>query len=431
MGCVLSEVITWVTEGPKKLREYRRRRPEEVGKAFATSEDRFHSNGEVLDTVNQLHDELMENRRIHDHVTPTIIQRLIHSSIVKDHRLRASAHQLSDQSSRILGEAQKKLDRGQLSGPAPTPYHTVSDGALDRKKRLPPNWPPHLTSTSSTGTFELETENSNLGQMSGHRIPSKAFPGRDLHSEWVQNRGTQEPVHNPHTGNCELPMSSERSQARYQLPSFPSPRSEHILSHPISSSMQRQQDTRSFVDAAQLAEAWSHNNPLGIIADNHDNTQASYSPLRSRQNRHSATIAGGLAFRPSTHGDISIMPDLRDSDPFVNSGVASSHPLPEIPDRDGQFSSRFRPARNDRPHPHMSVNEGLPIKWAREHGRNARYPDQDLVQTLDAVLRKRDHVCRSKSLSSQPTIHSSLDRADSRRHSLLTTLRVWDIIGIK
>ena len=380
MGCILSEVITWVTEGRRKLRDYRRRRLEEVG------EDRFHCNGEVLDTVSQLHEDLMQNRRIHDYLTPTIVQGLVHSSIVIDHQSRASAHQLFYQSGRILGDAQKKLERRR--------YHAVSDGVLEMKKRLPPNLPPK-SSTSSTETFKVEMERGDLGQTSGHRVWSNGLQERDNHSEWVQHANVQVPVHNSmnHNGNRKHTISSERSQAQHQQPNSTHRRVERVSSQPVSPSMHRQNNMRSSAKTAQM-EKWSQQNPLGIIADTYENTQSSYFPLRSPQNRYSAASAGGLALRPSSTEGISHLPELRHSVPFVERGVASSDLLLESSDCDEECSPRYRPALKDRPHPQMSVNEGLTIKRARERGQNVRYPDQDLFQTLDAVLRKRDHVCR-------------------------------------
>lgn len=330
----------------------------------------------------------MQNSRRFDYVTPMIVQGLVHSSIVVDHQSRATARHLSYQSSRILREAEKKLDRGR--------YHAVSDGVLKAKKRLPPNFPPRSASTSSTGTFEVEAVNCDRGQTSGHRMWSNGLQERAIHSGWVQNGTAKEPVRKSigRNGNRNRPILTERSQARDQQPEFTHRRPERVSSQPVSPSLQRQQYTRSSANTAQ-AEMWSQQNSLGIIADDYDNNQASYFPLRSPQNRHSAASAGGPAPRPSTTEGNFHLPDFRDSDPFVESRVASSHPLPATSNRDVVSSFHYRPARNDRPHPQMSVNEGLTIKRAREHGRNVRYPDQDLFQTLDAVLRKRDHVCRS------------------------------------
>lgn len=415
MGCILSEVITWVTEGQNKLREYRRRRPLEVGKTFSTREDRFHCNGEVLDTVNQLLEELIQNRRRHDYVTPAIVQVLVHSSIVIDHNARSSALQLFYHSRRILREAQQKLDRGR----------SVSDGALGRKKRLPPNLPPRSASTSSAGTFEVETEN-------WHRPRSTDFQSRDTHNEPVQNALVQKPVHNSvsRNRNPSHTNSSKQSENGHQQPDLARRGPERVSSRPVSLIMQRQQYARSPAHKAQI-ETRSRYNPLGIVPDTYDTTQAPPSPLRPRQNRHSPTSAGGPAPRPLTTEGISHLPRFSDSDPFMERGVASSDLLFEASDIDEESSSRYRLAPKNRPHPRMSVNEGLIIKKAKDHGQNVEYPRQALIRTLDAVLRKRDHVCSLICLPSQPLIDSLLARANKGRRFLSTTLRVWHHIGIR
>lgn len=393
MGCILSEVVTWVIEGRRKLRDYRRRRAEEVGIKFTKKEDRFHCNGELLETVRELHADLLRNKREHDYITPLIVQRLVHSSVVVDDQSRATAHALFNQSIRIYEEAQKMLDLERSSGPAPHPYHTVSsDRVLGKKKRLPPNFPPKSASTSSIGTFEIEMDGSDLGQSLGHRMWSNGLQERGTHSGLVQNGTAPEPVHEfiGLNGNRKYTIPLERSQVQHHKLDFSHRRPKPVSSQPIFSSMQRHQYTRSSAITAQMEES-SQQKPFGSIADDYGNTQASYLPSRSGQNRHSAISAGGSAPRHSTTEAMSHLLDIRDSDPFVERGVPSS-------DREEEFSSRYRPAHNNRPHPQMSVQKGLEIKRAREHGQNASYPGQDLVRTMDAVLKRRDHVCRSFSL---------------------------------
>lgn len=415
MGCILSEVVTWVTEGRKKLQEYRRRRLEEVGKTFSNREDRFHCNGEVLDTVNQLHDELMQNNRRLDYVTPMIVEGLVHTSIIVNYQSRASAHHLSYQSSRILKEAEKKLERERS--------HTVSNGVPKAKKRLPPNLPLRSASTSSAGTLEVEAANYDQGQTSRHPKRFNDLQERAIHSGWVRNGTAKEPGNpsNSHNGNRNRTIPTEQSQARYEQPNSVFRRPERVLSQADFSSMQRQQHPRFSTNTAQM-EILNQQHHRSIVEQGHDTPQASYFPLRSRQYRYSATSAGRPATRPSTTEGVPYLPDFKDSDPFVESGVASPHSL-EACDRDEEYSSPYRPPRKDRPHPHMSVDEGLKIKEARERGQNAKYPDQDILKTSDAVLRKRDHVSRSISPPFHFPDHSGLEVADSRRRFLSTMLK--------
>ena len=397
MGCILSEVITWVTEGRQKLKEYRRRRQEEVGKTSVTSEDRFHCNGDVLETVNQLHDELRENSRRHDYVTPTIIEGLVHSSIVMDHQSRGSAHSLSYQSNRILKDAQKRLDCGPSSRPSPNTHHTVSDGILEVKsRRLPPNLPPRFNSPSSTEHLLVDLEDADLGQTLQLPIPLDSFREREVHGGVVQDGTSRESFTNSISGHDpdNDMMTSERSQAQYQQHHFAPRRPGRILSQPVSSKAYLDYLRKSSANPGQLLEMPPQNNPLGITADTTDDTQTSHVPFRPRQLRQPPKAPRGPAPRPSTTEGISQVPGYRGSDPFVQGEMVAPDPLPATSDPGAEFV-RYRPARNDRPHPRMSVQKGLEIKRAREHGQNVKYPDQDLFQTLDDVLEKRDHVRHS------------------------------------
>ena len=111
MGCVLSEVVTWVTEGSTKLQEYRRRRQQEVATYSNISEDRFHYKGQVLDTVKELHEDIIQNKRANDYVTPAVVQKLIEGMIVPDPRYRGAAQYFLEQSNTILEMAQTKLNK--------------------------------------------------------------------------------------------------------------------------------------------------------------------------------------------------------------------------------------------------------------------------------------------------------------------------------
>lgn len=397
MGCILSEVITWVTEGRKKLREYRRRRLEEVGQTFATSEDRFHCNGDVLATVNQLHDELTQNARKHDYVTPTVVQGLIHNAIIVDHQSRASARQLAYHSSRILREAQKKLDRGPSSGSAPNSYQTIPDAVSPvRRQRLPPNFPPQFNLPLPTEIADADTDISNLGQGSQPPMPPNGFQEQDYYDTTVQNVTVQGSLPNSiNRNNHSNGVMPERFFVPYQEQHVAPLRLDRISTQPVSYSTNPYNCNRLSAHTGRIAEFSLENNSLGIIAHASDSTRNSQVPYRPRQPRQSPTVTGTLAPKPSTTGSTPQLPEFRGSDPFIYSETA--HLPPVNPGAYTESSFSREPERNNRPHPQMSVQSGLDIKRARERGQNARYPDQDLFQTSDAVLRKRDHVRRSSS----------------------------------
>lgn len=132
IGCILSEVATWITEGVPKVLEYRRRRALEVHGKSARHEELFFHDYKVLEAVKQMHEEIKQNSRSTDRITDAVIQRLVKAMMITDHHARAPAKHFLDQSRQILDEAR------------PAPGHTVSDEVMgtSRPPRLPPVLPP-------------------------------------------------------------------------------------------------------------------------------------------------------------------------------------------------------------------------------------------------------------------------------------------------
>ncbi|KAL8932216.1 MAG: hypothetical protein Q9216_006922 [Gyalolechia sp. 2 TL-2023] len=170
MGCILSEVATWVMEGMDKVREYRRRRGEEVLRKAGTNEELFFHNYRVLDAVKQIHHEIKQNSRPTDYITDAVIQRLVKAMMITDHDSRAPAKHFLDQSRQILEEAR------------PAPGHTVSDGMITaNRSRWPPNLPPDLEQKAqfsrSSNQYPQQSVPTSLPNIPSTRRP----PGQDQH----------------------------------------------------------------------------------------------------------------------------------------------------------------------------------------------------------------------------------------------------------
>ncbi|KAL8653142.1 MAG: hypothetical protein Q9226_003967 [Calogaya cf. arnoldii] len=136
MGCVISEVATWVTEGCPKLFEYRRRRQQEIAQksgVSSTGEDRFHHVSEVLETVKAIHAEIEHNSRRYDYITPCVVEKLVKAMVRPHPYHRGAAQFLLESATEILKDARRKQDAIR-NGPAPNPNHTISDSAIDTKE---------------------------------------------------------------------------------------------------------------------------------------------------------------------------------------------------------------------------------------------------------------------------------------------------------
>ena len=86
------------------------------------------------------------------------------------------------------------------------------------------------------------------------------------------------------------------------------------------------------------------------------------------------------------------------SEPLEQSSHASSPSVPALRDSDVRTLSHYKLVPSDQPLPYMVVSKGLTIKRDRNRGKDVKYPGHHDFQTMDAILRKRDHVSLSLSL---------------------------------
>lgn len=400
MGCVLSDVVTWVAEGLKKLQEYRRRRILEVKNKSSVSEDLFHFDWKRLDTVNEIHDEIMQNRRQNDHITPEIVQRLIKAMIVPDYRERASAQFIVGQSSNILEETREKLGLAlRKRNTVPSISHTVSDGVIEsRKPKLPPVLPPGHSNRLSDSSFRNETWGPNE-ELTPAVLNHSSTP---FQRRIVRNGLSPGSAHD-NMRNLWLHRVSRETQLeddpedRYQPQLTRSGQTERILSPLIHRSSPGQQIDRHFTNQDRRQEPSLQDNLLGIGVDVYREITPPDSPSRRWLGPE-----GPATQKPITttllHNAQSAIPSPRHSETYIQNEVTSPGlqpmtPAPVANHHDATQSSFLpRPKRNNRPRPQMSLDDGLWIKRELDIGRYARYPGEDEIRTTDSVLRQRDHV---------------------------------------
>lgn len=345
MGCVFSEVAVWVTEGWKKLQEYRRRRKMEVITKDGKYEDRFHCDWKVLDAVKQVHKEIVENSRGNDHVTPAVVTRLIDNMILVNHRHRGSAQSLQGLSARIHGEGESILQQARSRSSAPHPNHTISEGSLDvRRHGLPPQLPPEYRIQVPVASNGIQGDTINEASASRHQAPSSSF-------DWQAMNGTAQ----------ELGSS--------------------------------QRHNRSFTDRPPHAEPPPIRTESNTNADVTNTGQPAPfpSPLRQFHSARPNEPSNGPAAtfgrtRREDPGVFETLPQEQAPSPVSTSGTA-------LPDTNDRSSVPQNPRK-----PYMSVADGLGIKRDRDNGNLcARYPDQGVIEGLDGVLKQRDHVSHGAS----------------------------------
>ena len=108
LGCVLSEVVTWVVLGWQGLRDYRQRRQRELGERLGSDAgDLFHDGVRVLNTVQDTHKRLQDGRRTNDHITPNAVALITDMMDNSDRRL--NSRQAYQKSMRIIEWADAEI----------------------------------------------------------------------------------------------------------------------------------------------------------------------------------------------------------------------------------------------------------------------------------------------------------------------------------
>ncbi|KAL9583434.1 MAG: hypothetical protein Q9212_002699 [Teloschistes hypoglaucus] len=390
IGCILSEVVTWVTEGSLQLREYRRRRSEE---AYSTSqhtkEALFHSNNSILDTVNHIHEQTLLNRRENDYVTSDVIRRLIKGMLITDVHARAHASYFLATGSSILVEARKALTSREHT---PSPVHAASDGIVTvGKRRLPPNLPPDHHHRP-LDPIRVVSENPGLDDATARRSSSRSrgqvspevLPGHSM-----ARSPNEEPTES--LGNRWEPLSARDVEGTYPMPDFLVRRQDRSMTQPVVSSGPASQH-RGRSAAAQNTSILAQRSSLIMRPGNDHILNHGYNPTTFDVAEEPNGVTPWHLNREPTVTRTSQSSHARSSDPYLANGTAASglefdSSLPIVDAR-----SSNEPTQNVQLQPYMSVDEGLSVKRERDGGKDSKYPGWDAMKTMDYLLRGRDHA---------------------------------------
>ena len=146
LSCVLSEVATWVNKGWDHLVEYRNRRVQEMELKTGKKEDCFHDGFEVLNAVQQSHDDIIDSHRANDHITSEVVG-LIKDMMLCQEKHRPTAHFIYHKAERIIAEA--KMKHAESPALAARSVSQRPIGMKSSARRDPPNLPPSHKSHGS------------------------------------------------------------------------------------------------------------------------------------------------------------------------------------------------------------------------------------------------------------------------------------------
>lgn len=171
IGCVFSEASVWAHHGWKRVVEYRRQRSLEIkAKGGDEGEHVFHFDGNLLDAVDNIHQDILRAKQTKDHITRSVVDRLVVEML--QHETRPHAKYLFDKSKRLIKDAEKKFDVsvvglvGNINGelvdsnearvgarsPPQVPhdhYHVRGERELPLREPLPPDDDSAWSSSSS------------------------------------------------------------------------------------------------------------------------------------------------------------------------------------------------------------------------------------------------------------------------------------------
>lgn len=393
IGCILSEVVTWVTEGSLQLREYRRRRSEEAySTSQQTKEALFHSKNSILDTVNQIHEQTLLNRRENDYVTSDVIRRLIKGMLITDVHARAHASYFLTTGSNILDEAREALRRASSREHTPSPVHAALDGIVTvGKRRLPPNLPPDHHHRP-LDPIRVVSENPGLDDATARRSSSRSL-GQVSPEVLPRHSMAQSPNEEPTEilSSRWEPMSARNVEGTYPMPDFLVRRQDRSMTQPVVSSgpASRHQGPPA---AAQNTSILAQRESLALRPGNDHILNHGYNPTTFDVAEEPNGVTPWHLNREPTANRISHSSHARSSDPYLVNDTAasglefdSSLPIVDAPPSN-------EPTQNGQLQPYMSVDEGLSVKRERDGGKDSKYPGWDEMKTMDYLLRGRDHV---------------------------------------
>ena len=390
MGCVYSEVATWVDQGWNKVVEYRRRRAEEMKQKKGRKQDSFHDGHSILDAVRQIHHDIVHNRRMNDYVTPEVVTQLINEMLLVK-ASRPDAKYLYDKSKRILDDAQARLDE------IPTFTPTPSDERRAPVEPAPSRPPTHERQDSGdsisggppiNGVTPQRSEtmpyNNDRGQVASNLLGRGGLPYSPNQSQyyWGDQPNTNEGPQNEEQAESQSRFHDLDRNSAYRFTNQRQPRRRGPADESLSlrqpnydNEASTQGRNGASINPSDQVSHWTkrpgHPSQASISSESIvcEGDSLHGTPGRDISGSATTTLAGPTTAERSYRNEDSLITAM--------SGRKERH--------------------NSMPHPHLNVEEGLHLKWARENGKKLRFDHEELFESL----KLRDHVSMSKGICSK------------------------------
>jgi hypothetical protein len=184
LGCVYSEVAVWVVRNKRDLERYRQNRQDETRRIYNFRDGGcFHNGKEMLQSVNNMHAQVFEDVRGSDHVTKSVIKKMI-DEMLDNVEGRPTAVQLWSKCQKILQDAETKLKvpKPEQSEPDQFAKGERSQTFGHPRGRVPPVTPPGI-SHSQSEKFALNGGQASWSPIRGHREKQRSASINDYTPE--------------------------------------------------------------------------------------------------------------------------------------------------------------------------------------------------------------------------------------------------------
>ena len=390
LGCVFSEVATWVNKGWSQLAEYRNRRIQEMVKSTGKRENCFHDGKGVLDAVRQSHDDIISSRRANDPITPQVVNNIIGDMLLYEGKDRSEAVPMYSKYRRIIDAASAEIAHAQSPAfAAINGVHPVSFNARGSPLKDPPNLPPDYHLHASGEPALVDRPHNGLKVMVPKLSPSPEGGDRVVGgSSWASRHyhaypeTHDETYEQGRTTTADLPplrppygqsgYSSNRNYGRSSSYDLYNQRPE---AHTVVSDTMNNGTGRATDD----------NDPSGDLSEVNHRNQALLGPNSHKPSLHAHSHLGSNADQEgpswgnaSKHTSYSVASKSREA-------TASANLAGKEMTCNGDLAAPKTRKRATQL-PEMSVEKGLVLK--RQH---SKFPREDLFVELQA----RDHVSKS------------------------------------
>ena len=392
LGCVYSEVLTWACLGWDSVTEYRCRRQTEFREKCHKDGDCFHDGNKVLQTVEEIHVDILSYRRRNDSITEPTLQLV--NRMIKVGSPRLKAKELYDESKRILSDARSRLNQ--------TSQQIIisSHGYEGQRSGSPPHRPPNLPPTSDPGTDFSSMQGLDAQQS---RQLNEMVETPDAANTFPDPCGSSFSSHS-HSNGRNMQTENQYAHQNYTI-SLPADNGEVNF---LESSQRRIPYPQPGLNGAQTTNC----KPLRV--DRPQNEPLDNNRSRVEAGDDSSSLERGQAFSRRHIRSLPIRESINCEDRLDSSSrfsavnpvsIPTNHtasPLPrQLSLQGGSVVSRSgsKDQKQTTKRPELSVSDGLEWKRKRERGQSIKLPHEN--ELIDS-LKKRDHV-RQYSFNRKPS----------------------------